>query len=196
MSATTPNESYCLPLFPLSTAVLPGGLCALRLFEPRYLDMVSDCMKRDTGFGICLIRSGGEAGEPALPFGTGTEVRIVDWDGQHGGSLQITVEGVRKFRVHELATRADDLVRASVEALPAEPSEPVPAELAHLVDVLRTILPQFEPTIRYRAPRWDDAAWVSGRLTELLPLPARTRQFLLELDNPTARLIELNQALK
>ena len=185
-----------LPLFPLSTPALPGGRVALRLFEPRYLDMVSECLRHDRGFGICLIRRGGEAGEPALPYGTGTEMRIVGWDRQADGLLAITAEGQRKIRVHDLAVEANQLVVARVERLPLEPSEPVPERCAMLVEVLARILRRLEGVIDYEQPQWNDAAWVGGRLTELLPLNDRVRQYLVELDNPTARLDELRQALK
>lgn len=185
-----------LPLFPLTSVVLPGGRLPLRLFEPRYLDMVSDCLKRDSGFGICLIREGGEAGESALPYGTGTEVRIVDWDRQPDGLLGITVRGERKIQVHEMAVQADQLVVAEVSPLPPEPAEPVPEECEMLVDILRQSLGQLDSLIHYEEPQWDDASWVGSRLTELLPLPPRVRQYLLELDNPTARLHELRHALK
>ena len=190
------DAAYRLPLFPLSSVVLPGGLFALRLFEARYLDLVSECLRNDSGFGICLIREGGEAGEPALPFGTGTEVRIVDWDRQPDGLLGITVQGQHKVRVHDLWTEANQLVVAHVVALPPEPAEPVPPECRGLVEVLAELLRQLESVIEYPDPQWDDAAWVGGRLTELLPLPPRVRQYLVELDNPTARLFELRQALK
>ena len=185
-----------LPLFPLSSVALPGGRIALRLFEARYLDMVSECLRGDTGFGICLIRRGGEAGEPALPYGTGTEVRIVDWDGQADGLLGITAEGQCKIRIHELAVESNQLVVGRVERLPPEPSEPVPERFAPLVQILGQLLRQLGGVIHYEEPQWNDAAWVGGRLTELLPLNDRVRQYLVELDNPTARLEELRQALK
>lgn len=189
-------EDYRLPLFPLPSVLLPGGRTALRLFEPRYLDMVSDCLRRDAGFGICLIRRGGEAGQPALPFGVGTEVRIVDWDRQPDGLLGITVEGQHKIRVREMDVQADNLVVATVEVLPPEPIAPVPEDCRTLVDILRRILDRVDPVIRYEHPQWDDAGWVGSRLTELLPLPPRVRQYLVELDNPLARLTELRAALK
>ncbi len=185
-----------LPLFPLTSVVLPGGRLPLRLFEPRYLDMVSDCLKRDSGFGICLIRDGGEAGEAALPYGTGTEVSIVDWDRQPDGLLGITVYGERKIQVHEMEIQANQLVVAEVSPLPPEPAEPVPPECEMLVDILRQSLGQLDALIHYEHPQWDDASWVGSRLTELLPLPPRVRQYLVELDNPTARLHELRHALK
>ncbi len=45
-----------VPLFPLNTVLFPGGPLPLRIFEPRYLDMVSRCMKDDMPFGVALIR--------------------------------------------------------------------------------------------------------------------------------------------
>lgn len=185
-----------LPLFPLSSPALPGGRVALRLFEPRYLDMVSECLRHDSGFGICLIREGGEAGEPAMPYGTGTEMRIIDWDRQPDGLLGITAEGMHKIRVHGLDVEANKLVVGRVERLPPEPAEPVPERCRALVQVLERILQQLDGIVHYDQPQWNDAAWVGGRLTELLPLNDRVRQYLVELDNPTARLDELRQALK
>ncbi len=185
-----------LPLFPLSNIVLPGGRLPLRLFEPRYLDMVSECLRHETGFGICLIRQGGETGEAALPYGTGTEVRIVDWDRQSDGLLGITVEGQQKVQVHDLDVEANRLLVGRVTRLPPEPAEPVPPECAMLVDILRQTLGQLDAYVHYDAPQWDDASWVGSRLTEVVPLPPRIRQYLVELDNPTARLHELRHALK
>jgi Lon protease-like protein len=192
---TESDTTYRFPLFPLSSVVLPGGRTALRLFEARYMDLVAECLRNDTGFGICLIRQGGEAGEPALPYGTGAEVRIVDWNQQDDGMLGITVAGQHKIRVRDLWTEANQLVAANVEALPPEPAEPIPADCRDLVEVLARMLRQLEPTIVYPEPQWDDAAWVGSRLVELLPLPPRMRQYLVELDNPTARLYELRRAL-
>lgn len=189
------TDGYRLPLFPLSSALLPGGRSALRLFEPRYVDMVSECLRNDSGFGICLIREGGETGEPALPYGVGTEARIIDWDRQPDGLLGITVEGQHKIRVHDLDVQPDNLVVARVEALPPEPEQPVPEDCRMLVEILQRLLDQLEPVIHYEDPRWDEAGWVGSRLTELLPLPPRVRQYLVELDNPQARLAELRAAL-
>jgi Lon protease-like protein len=185
-----------LPLFPLGSAAMPGGRIALRVFEARYLDLVSECLRHDSAFGICLIRSGGDAGEPALPFGTGTAVRIVDWHRGPEGLLGITAVGEYNFRIEELSVEANPLVVARVQALAPEPSEPVPAGYEALVQILAQLLRQLEGVIDYADPQWNDAAWVGGRLTELLPLGDRVRQTLLEMDNPTARLEELRQALQ
>ena len=68
-----------IPLFPLNTVLYPHGRLPLRIFEPRYLDMVSDCMKTDSGFGVCLIKQGAETGPAATCFNTGTYAEIIDF---------------------------------------------------------------------------------------------------------------------
>src|SRR3546814_2206395 len=52
-----PMSAESLPLFPLHTVLLPGAALGLRVFEPRYLDLVRECGRSGGGFGICLIRS-------------------------------------------------------------------------------------------------------------------------------------------
>ena len=64
-----------LPLFPLNTVLFPGGPLSLRIFEPRYLRMVSECMKLGTGFGVVLLREGAEVGEGAIFHDIGTDRR-------------------------------------------------------------------------------------------------------------------------
>ena len=76
-----------LPLFPLNSVIFPGGALALRLFEPRYLDMVKECMRNEHGFGIVLIKNGTEAGQAAEVYQTATECRIEDWETLPDGLL-------------------------------------------------------------------------------------------------------------
>jgi Lon protease-like protein len=61
----------CLPLFPLGTVLFPGGLLPLRIFEPRYLELIRDSARLGAGFGVCLILEGSEVGDPALPAALG-----------------------------------------------------------------------------------------------------------------------------
>src|SRR3569623_1408701 len=69
-----------LPLFPLISVLFPGGVLPLRIFEPRYMEVVSVCMKEQSGFGVSLILSGKEVGEAATTYEVGTLVNIIDWD--------------------------------------------------------------------------------------------------------------------
>ena len=82
-----------IPLFPLHTVLYPDGQLPLRIFEPRYVDMISECLKTNTGFGVCLIKQGAETGPAATCFNIGTYAEVVDFSRQTNGLLTITIQG-------------------------------------------------------------------------------------------------------
>lgn len=177
-----------LPLFPLGTVLFPGGPLPLRIFETRYLDMVRRCLREETGFGVVLIAEGREAGGPARFVEVGTEASIVDFDRLADGLLGIRCRGRERFRVLEAWRAADGLNVARVQPLAPQPAVPVPVRYAQLSDALRTILPQLGELYGSMPHRYEDAAWVGHRLSEVLPLALPDKQALLEMDDPVARL--------
>ncbi len=178
-----------LPLFPLHTVLVPGAALDLRVFEPRYLDLVRDCGRSGTGFGICLIGTGGEVGAPATPVALGTEARIEDFGSGADGLLQLRLRGGRRFRVVRTTVRDNGLVVAEVDWCASDPVVELQPQHALLGEVLRRIHERVGGA-GARAPedRYDDAAWVGWRLAELLPLSPRQRQGLLQEDDPDRRL--------
>lgn len=176
-----------LPLFPLHTVLFPGGRLALRVFEQRYVDMVAASLKADRPFGVCLIRRGSEVGGAAEPQEVGTAARIVQCDLERPGILHVVARGEDRFRVRTTTTRKDQLLVAEVEPLP-EIGGAMPEYHRQLIEALRHVLEQVGESSYFPPPRWDDAAWVSGRLVELLPLPLGLKQALLELDDIHMRL--------
>lgn len=185
-----------MPLFPLASVLFPGGRLQLRIFEPRYLDLVRECTRHGTGFGVCLILQGQETGEPAVPAAIGTIARISDFHRDEGGLLGIVAEGGSRFRVARSRARSDGLLRGDVEVWPDEPEQPVPVEFALLQTILERLIETMAPQWR-DAPRsaYDDASWLGFRLAELLPLDAGEQQHMLELDDPVQRLAELRDIL-
>jgi hypothetical protein len=185
-----------LPLFPLRTVLMPGGALALRIFEIRYLDMVRDCARNGTGFGVCLILEGDEVGAPATPARFGTEARIEDFDRTDGGLLALRVRGMRRFRVTATSVRENGLMLGEVEWRDPDPDDELRPEHALLATVLQRILEQVGGEHADAASaRFDDAAWVGWRLAEWLPIDDAARLSLLELDDPHARLDRLLQAI-
>jgi Lon protease-like protein len=185
-----------LPLFPLATVLFPGGQLQLRIFEPRYLDMVRECTRHDTGFGVCLILEGHEVGEPSVPTAVGTIAHIHDFDRDDDGLLGIVANGGSRFRVGRSRVRADGLLRGDVEIWSPEPEIAVPVEFALLQSILERLIETMAPHWR-DAPRsaYDDASWVGFRLAELLPLDTTEQQHMLELTDPLQRLAELRDIL-
>jgi Lon protease-like protein len=185
------TKSPELPLFPLHTVLFPGGLLPLRVFEPRYLDMVGRCMREGAEFGVVLIVSGEEAGAVAELAGVGTSARIVDFSRLPDGLLGLMCRGSRRFRLRGHRLQADGLLIGTVEWL----VEPAPCALASehepLAQLLRRVLQELGDTARHLDADFDDADWVSNRLAELLPLERPVQQALLELADPQERMRQL-----
>lgn len=192
MSASPPRE---IALFPLHAVLFPGGVLPLRVFEPRYMEMAKACLRDGETFGVCLIREGAEVGAPALPEEVGCLARIVHWDMQQIGILQITARGERRFRIRERRVQADGLARATIELLAEETDAPVPQAYEVCVQLLRRAIeeqgaPFVEPPYRY-----DSSVWVGARLAELLPLSPSAKQKLMEFDGGPERLGILHRLL-
>jgi Lon protease-like protein len=179
-----------LPLFPLGTVLFPGGPLELRIFEPRYVDMVGRCMKEGSGFGVVLLVEGREAGGGGTltTAAVGTEARIVDFNRLDDGLLGLTCLGHERLRILRAWRRDDGLNLAEVEDVAADAATAIPDDCVHLSAVLRRLYPDLGASYGWVAPRWDDASWTSNRLAELAPLEPAVKQGLLELDDPLERL--------
>lgn len=183
-----------LPLFPLKTVLVPGAALGLRIFEPRYLDMVRDCSRQGCGFGVCMILDGDEAGAPATPAAFGCEALIEDFGSTAEGLLSLRVRGRTRFHVVRTRVRDNGLVIGEIEWRQdaAAGSTRLSPEHALLAELLRRIMEQVGGEYAPPAPAlFEDAPWVGWRLAELLPLTDTQRQRLLQIDDPHARLQRL-----
>jgi len=181
-----------LPLFPLGTVLFPAGPLALRIFEPRYVDMVGRCLRDGTGFGVVLLVDGAEAGRGAVATAAvGTEARIVDFDRLEDGLLGLTCIGAGRLRILRAWRQDDGLNVGEVTDIAPDPAQPVPDDCGHLAARLRRLYGDLGPLYARVPPAWDDAAWLGNRLAELAPLEPAAKQRLLELTDPLQRLRHL-----
>lgn len=176
-----------VPLFPLNTVLFPGGPLPLRIFEQRYLDMISGCVRNDAPFGVVLIREGSEAG-PASTHDVGTLARIVDWYQGSDGLLGVTAIGEQRFRVISSQREASGLNVGSIELLPDEPSLPLPEEHHAMREILAAVLDDLGLLYESLDRRMDDAGWITSRFVEILPLDLEQKQRCLEHGDPEERL--------
>ena len=184
-------DELTYPLFPLSTVLFPGGPLPLRIFETRYLDMVSSCMRDEKPFGVCLIRDGFETGKAANTFEIGTFARIVDWNQLPGGLLGITALGEDRFQILSREVQSDQLIVARVSVMTSEKHETVPAEHHHLKRLLRSFVEHLGHHYDHVTMDFDNASWVGYRLAEILPIPMTRKQYFLELEDPLVRLTQI-----
>jgi Lon protease-like protein len=181
-----------LPLFPLHTTLLPGAAIGLRVFEPRYLDLVRETGRSGEGFGVCLILEGNEVGAPATPAAFGVQVKIEDFDVGADGVLQLRLRGTLRFHVARTRVRDNGLVVADVRWCDEDPDDELRPQHALLATVLDHIIEQAGAAFAPASPAlMDQASWVSWRLAELLPLSEQQRLQLLQLDDPHQRLQQL-----
>jgi uncharacterized protein len=177
-----------VPLFPLNTVLFPGGLLSLRVFEQRYLEMAKACLRDGTPFGVCLIREGAEVGTPATHEDVGCLARIVQWDMQQLGLLQLVAQGGERFRALDRRIQADGLILADIEILADVADSPVPAHFAACRQLLERIVAEHGERLFAKPFLLDSSAWVGARLAEALPLPTTAKQKLLAMDDGTRRL--------
>lgn len=134
-----------IPLFPLPLVLFPGGRLELQIFEVRYLELVKNCMRSDSGFGIVMIEDGEQVlrgNDQQLPAVShyGTYVTIVDFDQRPNGMLGITVEGQVKFVIRDQYEETNRLMMAEVEYLEMEGKAPLPEQHEHLASLLDTLV--------------------------------------------------------
>jgi Lon protease-like protein len=87
---------YLLPLFPLPLVLFPGAPLPLHIFEPRYRQMLADCLERDSHFGI-VFRPEGVAETELEPGRVGCVAEVDDAHTLPDGRSNIVVHGVRRF---------------------------------------------------------------------------------------------------
>ncbi|ART54507.1 peptidase S16 [Acidovorax carolinensis] len=196
---TQPLTLSSLPLFPLNSVLFPGGVLVLRVFEVRYLDMVRKCHHAGAPFGIVALTQGNEvrhAGAPDERFhDTGTLAVIEKIDNPQPGLITLLCRGSQRFRITQRSHLPHGLWVADVEQLAADLSVPIPEDLLPTATTLAQVLASLRErdtdaatTITPTPAQLADCGWVANRWCELLPIPLKLKQQLMELDNPLVRL--------
>ena len=176
-----------IPIFPLSTITFPGGYMPLRIFETRYLDMVKNCVKNNTGFGISLTKSNSDDF-----YNVGTYCKISDWEQMDDGLLGITARGKYRYKILNYKVQSDNLITADIESMDEPRHSDIPKELMPYSDFLKNLLEQYPKFYHDDAPKYySESGWVGSRLTEILPMPSNDKQIILETEDYLVRLYKI-----
>jgi len=206
--APSRSPSVVLPLFPLNAVLLPGGLLSLKVFEPRYLDLMGTCLRERQTFGVVLIREGSEVltrpsrdgTRATVSFeGVGVVAELLDVDAPQANILQVRCKGLQRFDLRESRQERDGLWKARVRLLPGDETVLPSADLVDTARALASAMAALkqqgsEPFLK--PFRFDDAGWVANRWCEILPIPLAARQKLMELEDPLVRLKLVGEFLR
>jgi Lon protease-like protein len=184
-----------LPLFPLRTVLFPGGQLGLKVFEARYLDLVSSCLRARQPFGVICLKQGSEVGSSGDILKleeVGVLADIDEVDAEQSGILNLRCTGRQRFRRRGvLQQQGNGLYLSAIQTVAADaPRVPGPAMLQTvraLAGAIKTLIEQGRSP--FQEPyKLDDAGWVANRWCELLPVTLAAKQKLMELEDPVIRL--------
>lgn len=117
-----------LPLFPLGAVLFPGGVLPLRIFEVRYLDMISRCHKAGAPFGVVMLTQGNEVRSPGSTEAfshVGTLATISELETPRPGLMVIRATGAQRFRITASDQLRHGLWIADVERLAGDMAVPI-----------------------------------------------------------------------
>jgi Lon protease-like protein len=182
-----------LRLFPLNSVLFPGAVLNLHIFEPRYQQMISECLESGEGFGVALIADGAEAGDPNVqPHDIGSVAEIVDVQPLPFGRYYISTVGGNRFRIREVVSREPYLV-ADVEMI-EEPQPPEDREIDELLPAVRQLFNEYlNMLVEFSGQESDialpdDPQRTSFVIGDMLQVAERVKQRLLEVVDTKARL--------
>jgi Lon protease-like protein len=180
-----------IPLFPLKTVLLPANTLGLKIFEPRYLDMIANCMRENSPFGVVLIHQGEETGVDTDVYSIGSTANISDWEHRADGLLGVTVLGVERFEILSTHTQTDGLTLAQIKILEDSDSAEIPEQYHYMLELLDHISAQAGRI------RCDDQSFceILYQLIYLLPLEVPLKQRLLEIPECGDRAVILHAEL-
>lgn len=175
------NSNFNIPLFPLSSHLLPGGKLSLKIFEPRYVRLVKEACAENSGFGICMINAQGDKNKNEHIYPIGTYASIIDFDLLDDGILGITVEGQKCFKILSITTDSDELRIGACQWLDVWADKPDEQSISPMDKRLMEIFDKYpELKTLYQNPKFNDPIWVIYRWLELLPVNAAQKQQFLQ----------------
>ena len=184
-----------LPVFPLGLVALPGTIQSLQIFEPRYINMIKNCMSNDHGFVIVLQK------KDELNFGIhkkGTYVEIIDFNNLPTGLLGITVRAENKVSINNLCQLEDGLNISDIkpEIDPEVDNQALIAEYPEIINILSQIIKHPKVTELPIKVDFNSADSIAYHLAGLIPLTTNQRQNLLEAFDAAQRLAILSKYIE
>ncbi|MGB0836244.1 MAG: LON peptidase substrate-binding domain-containing protein [Psychrobium sp.] len=164
-----------IPVFPLPVCILIGGVTELRIFEPRYMRLVSEA---SSGQGFVISHY--DSDKPFTSSDYGTLVHIIDFETLDGGMLGIKVQAQRMVSLSNFSQDDDGLHRANATSMEHWSGQGKAQFDATLAEPLENLITNHEELQGYfPTGEYTNLAWVCARYIELLPLSNSKKQQLV-----------------
>ena len=178
-----------LPVFPLGLVALPGTIQNLQIFEPRYINMVKDCMKNNQGFVIVFQKPTDSIDDFEISK-KGSYVEIIDFNNLPNGLLGISVKSINKVVVNNLIQLKDGLHIAEINPLvdPEVDDQALLAEFPEITNILNQLVKHPRIVDMPIEVDFNSADSVAYHLAGLIPISWSSKQNLLEAFDASQRL--------
>ena len=178
-----------LPVFPLGLVALPGSIQSLQIFEPRYINMVKECMSNGHGF-IIVLQSKLESISDYGMSKKGTYVEIIDFNNLPNGLLGITVKSENKVNISNICQLEDGLhvADAKPEIDPEVDDQAILAEYPEISNILTQLMKHPRISDLQIKVDFSSADSVAYNLAGLIPLSSFEKQNLLEAFDASQRM--------
>ena len=186
-----------LPVFPLGLVALPGTIQNLQIFEPRYINMVKDCMKNNQGFVIVFQKPIDSIDDFEISK-KGSYVEIIDFNNLPNGLLGISVKSINKVVVNNLIQLKDGLHIAEINPLvdPEVDDQALLAEFPEITNILNQLVKHPRIVDMPININFNSADSVAYHLAGLIPIPWSHKQSLLEAFDASQRLAILSKLIE
>ena len=189
-----------LPIFPLSNFIIfPKTTVPLNIFEPRYIDMIKNCLSNSEGFCIVLVKSEDDQEIGDLPnlYDIATYVEIVDFNQLENGLLGITVQGKEKIKISERWKQTDELLLGKITEVQEEDDDlSLDPRFLDLWDMVKEVTSHPEIKKLNLDLDLNSSKSVCYILASILPLTPLEKQTILELDQTVDKLNYLKDVIK
>ena len=178
-----------LPVFPLGLVALPGTIQNLQIFEPRYINMVKDCMKNNQGFVIVFQKPIDSIDDFEISK-KGSYVEIIDFNNLPNGLLGISVKSINKVVVNNLIQLKDGLHIAEINPIvdPEVDDQALLAEFPEITNILNQLVKHPRIVDMPIEVDFNSADSVAYHLAGLIPISWSSKQNLLEAFDASQRL--------